>query len=74
MILGKDLRVGDIVYGRQILALRPYTVPATVLIDSVAERHPEGLPAWLAELGPSRTQGPCGITLFHGEYYPVGGR
>jgi len=54
--LGNDIVIGDVIYGRRVNALRAYRVPARILHVSVTAKHPEGLPAWLADLGPSATQ------------------
>jgi hypothetical protein len=64
MRLGRDLKVGDTVYGRCVTQLVPYQVPARVLHESVAAQHPEGLPAWVANLGPTSKSGPIEMTIF----------
>lgn len=61
----EDLRVGDFVHGRRVKEIRPYQVPAVVLHDYYAKRHPEGMPGFIVEY-----VGGGGITLFAGEEYP----
>lgn len=65
MRTGRDLTVGSRAYGRTVLALRPYLVPACVLHAYYAERFPNGMPAWIATLtSPHTKSGTIGMTIF----------
>ena len=70
---GRDLKIGDIAYGRAVLALRTYQVPAACLNAYYAARHPEGMPAWIATLGPGGSSGRYEITIFHDDVVPMEG-
>jgi hypothetical protein len=63
--LAEALAPGDVIYGRRIKAIRAYQVPARVLHDSVAAKHPDGLPGFLVDY-----VGGGGITLFAGDLVP----
>ena len=74
-VLGRELRVGDRLRGladdpsteSRVTHLRAYRVPACVLIASVAQEHPDGLPGYLVDTMPT-----CrGFTAFADDYYEV---
>lgn len=71
MRAGRELKIGDRAYGRTILALSQYTVPASVLHDYYAERFPNGMPAWIATLtSPHTKSGKIGMTIFMDDTVP----
>jgi len=68
---GADLRVGDHWHGELIISLSRMQVPAKVLHESVAIKHPEGLPAWSAVISCACTKSrTIPVTIFHGEELP----
>lgn len=60
-----ELKAGMRVWGRTVISARRTIVPTCVLIDSVARKHPNGLPAWDAVISsPYTKSGKIAATVF----------
>lgn len=66
-VLGSELAPGMAIGSAVIVAVRPYRIPASVLHDYYAKRHPDGMPGFTVDTAPSY----YGFTAFADELYEV---